>query len=89
VIDNRICDGHIHDNPIYKGPYFFVSFQELSCNFIDIFQAIAQSFSTGRIVVKTMAFGSGADASKLRQLATLGGGEFSAAVRLISAELFP
>jgi hypothetical protein len=43
-------------------------------------QAIAQDFSTGRIVVKTMAFGSGADASKLKQLAKLGGGEFSTAV---------
>jgi hypothetical protein len=43
-------------------------------------QAIAQDFSAGRIVIKTMAFGSSADASKLKQLAKLGGGEFSAAV---------
>jgi hypothetical protein len=48
---------------------------------LDVLQAIAQDFST-QIIVKTMAFGSDADVTKLKKLATLGGGEFSAAVRL-------
>ncbi len=49
--------------------------------FLNFIQAIAQDFSTN-IIVKTMAFGSGADVAKLKKLATLGGGEFSVAVRL-------
>ncbi len=64
-------------------------FSVLKSIFLRISQAISRDFSTGRIIVKTMAFGSGADASKLTQLATLGGGDFSTAVCRILVQMFP